>query len=404
MVLYVRVFNGVSDFNLLLPINVQSHNFHHLGKIMNLHKLLPYTLFCISIPVQAIENIDMNSFLTVGAATMSEDGRYLDKITEQLSFENDSVYGINIRTKVSDRVSGAAQLLATSKSSNFNIEAEWAYVSYKFSESNSIRAGKLNLTTFLLSDYANVGYLFPWIRPPVEVYENNPLKNFLGAEWLNVNRIGRNAKLTTQFFVGSAQVEDNGLTFRAADGLGFNLQLDTPHYSLRFGGISPSIQLEGADPTTGLVSDVVDLDDRGVMYTLGASVDWNNFILYTEAMATDTEGQTQAIFPNQTGAYLTLGYQIDKYLPHLTVGTSSGDDYTGVVPAGIPGARPPVTQDTVTLGLRYDVDDSVALKFEYQVVNLEEDKGDGFGIIEANVVPNTIDSYDVISVAMDVIF
>ena len=371
---------------------------------MNLHKLLPYALFCASISAQAIENIEMNSFLTIGASTMSEDGRYLDKVTEQLSFENDSVYGINIRTKVSDRVSGAAQLLATSKSSNFNVEAEWAYVSYKFSESNSIRAGKLNLTTFLLSDYANVGYLFPWIRPPVEVYENNPLNNFLGVEWLNVNRIGRNAKLTTQFFVGSAQVEDNGLIFRASDGLGFNLQLDTPHYSFRFGGITPSIQLEGTDPATGQVSDVVDLDDRGVMYTVGASVDWNNIILYTEAMATDTEGQTQAIFPNQTGAYLTLGYQMGKYLPHLTVGTSSGDEYTGVIPAGISSARPPVTQDTVTFGMRYDVDDSVALKFEYQVVNLEEDKGDGFGIIEANVVPNTIDSYDVISVAMDVIF
>gem|GEM_PF-5692247 len=34
---------------------------------MNLHKFLPYALFCISIPVQAIENIEMNSFLTIGA-------------------------------------------------------------------------------------------------------------------------------------------------------------------------------------------------------------------------------------------------------------------------------------------------------------------------------------------------
>ena len=151
---------------------------------MNLQKILPFALLAATAPAQAIDNIEMNSFLTIGASAMSEEGRYLDKITEHVSFENDSVYGINIRTDVSDRVSGAAQLLATSTSSNFNIEAEWAYVSYKINANSSIRAGKLNLTTFLLSDYQNVGYLFPWIRPPVEVYENNPLKNFLGVEWL----------------------------------------------------------------------------------------------------------------------------------------------------------------------------------------------------------------------------
>lgn len=378
---------------------------------MNLHKFLPLALCGIALPAQAIENIEMNSFLTIGASVMSEEGRYLDRVTEHVSFDNDSVYGINIRTDVSDRVSGAAQLLATATSSNFNVEAEWAYVSYKLSETSSIRAGKLNLTTFLLSDYANVGYLFPWIRPPVEVYENNPLKNFLGVEWLHTTHIGKTAKLTSQVFIGSAQVEENGLTFRATDGIGINFQLDTPHYSLRIGGISPNIQLEGTD-ANGQTFDVVDENDRGFMYTLGASVDWNNFILYTEAVATDTEGKTQAIFPNQRGAYLTLGYQMGKYLPHVTLGTSEGDVYTGALPANIPavpGARPPVTQDSVALGLRYDVDDSVALKFEYQMVSLEANEGDGFGSIDANNPAlggafNTVDSYDVITIAMDVIF
>lgn len=375
---------------------------------MNLQKILPFALCGIALPAQAIENIEMNSFLTIGASVLSEEGRYLDMVTEHVSFENDSVYGINIRTDVSDRVSGAAQLLATSTSSNFNVEAEWAYVSYKFSESSSIRAGKLNLTTFLLSDYANVGYLFPWIRPPVEVYENNPLKNFLGVEWLHVSRLGKSAKLTTQLFVGSAQVENNGLTFRATDGYGLNFQLDTPHYTLRVGGISPTIQLEDQNG-----ADVIDLDDRGFMYTVGASVDWNNFVLYTEAVTTDTEGQTQAIFPNSTGAYLTLGYQMGKYLPHVTFGTSEGDLYTGTLPAavdpvvnpGAPGASVPKTQDSIALGLRYDVDDSVALKFEYQIVDVDAATGDGFGSIDENLAaPGSVDSYNVITVAMDVIF
>ena len=90
---------------------------------MKLHKLLPIAFLGMSTTAHAIENIEMNSFLTIGASALSEEGRYLDKVTEHVSFENDSVYGINIRTEVSDQVSGAAQLLATSTSSNFNIEA-----------------------------------------------------------------------------------------------------------------------------------------------------------------------------------------------------------------------------------------------------------------------------------------
>ena len=373
---------------------------------MNYLRTLPLVILSgLSLPTHAIENIEMNSFLTVGAATMSEDGSYLDKISEHISFENDSHYGINIRTNVSDRVSGAAQLLATATNSNFNIEAEWAYVSYKFTDSSSIRAGKLNLTTFLLSDYSTVGYLYPWIRPPVEVYQNNPLKNFIGAEWLHVNHFGRTTKFTTQVFVGSAQVEDGPFTFRATDGYGINFQLDTPHFTFRVGGISPTIQLDGTDPSTGQKIEYLDLNDRGVMLTVGASIDWNNFVLYTEAVTTDTENQTQAIFPNQDGAYVTLGYQMGKFLPHLTFGTSEGEDYTGTLPPGILAARAPVTQESTTLGLRYDVDESVALKFEYQIVDLQPGKGDGFGSIDENVTtPGSVESYNVMSVAMDVIF
>ena len=312
---------------------------------MKFNKLLAFVVFSFSISAQALENIEINSFLSVTASTMSEEGRYLDKVTEHLSFENDSVYGVNIRTKVNDKVSGAAQLLATSNDSTFNIEADWAYLSYKVSKQTSVRAGMLNLSTFLISDYANIGYLYPWIRTPVEVYQNNPLKNFLGVEWLHISRFSKKSKLTTQLFMGSAQVEKNGLLFRATDGYGFNIQLDVPHFTFRLGAISPTIQLEGPDGTGAATIDYVDLDDRGYMYTVGASIDWNNFILYTETVATDTEGETQAIFPNQTGSYVTIGYQMGDYLPHVTVGSSKGDIYTGALPAGVTNAATPLTQD-----------------------------------------------------------
>lgn len=364
-------------------------------------------------------NVDINSFLTIGAAAISEDGTYLDTVTENITFENDSHYGINFRFQASDKVGAAAQLLATATNSNFNVDAEWAYVSYKYTDDTSLRAGKLNLTTFLLSDYATVGYLHPWIRPPVEVYRNNPLRNFLGLELLTVNRYGRTAKFTSQLFIGSAQAENGALEMKANDGYGVNFQLDTPGFTIRAGAISPVIQVVAFDsnpssPTYNTNVELLDQDDRGVMYTVGATLDVGGFVMYTEAVATDTQGQTRAIFPNQKGAYVTLGYNMGKLLPHVTFGTASGDEYIGPVDQlanlGIltaANAAKPVTQDSVALGLKYTVDDSIAIKFEVQKVDLTAGKGDGFASLDVNnnaSAADDVDSFTVISVAMDAIF
>ena len=364
---------------------------------------------CLTSPAQA-GNVDINSFLTLGAATISEDGTYLANTVENIAFENDSHYGVNLRTQVSDRVSGAAQLLATATRSNFNLDAEWAYLSYQISNDVSVRAGKLNLTTFLLSDYAMVGYLHPWVRPPVEVYNNNPLRNFLGLELLNVERFGRTAKLTSQFFIGSAQADNGALHMRANDGYGVNLQLDTPGFTLRAGAISPVIQVTGLDATGNSV-ELLDQNDRGVMYTVGASIDVNNFVMYTETVATNTDGQTQGIFPNQKGAYLTLGYNIGKFLPHVTFGSASGEVYTGptdqldplcggALGCGASVVQAPKTQDSVALGLKYTIDESVSIKFEIQKVDLTPGKGQGF----AKLQDPSVESFNVLSVAMDAIF
>ena len=81
---------------------------------MNMKNISGFLLFFVSLPAVASDMLEINSFLTVAGSSMSEDGRYLDKVTEHFSLENDSVYGFNIRSKISEKVSGAAQLTATS--------------------------------------------------------------------------------------------------------------------------------------------------------------------------------------------------------------------------------------------------------------------------------------------------
>lgn len=51
---------------------------------------------------------------------------------------------------------------------------EWAYASYRPDAEWTLRAGRVNVDTFLMADYRNVGFGFLSLRPPVEFYARLP--------------------------------------------------------------------------------------------------------------------------------------------------------------------------------------------------------------------------------------
>ncbi|MDH5471211.1 MAG: hypothetical protein OEY61_00005, partial [Gammaproteobacteria bacterium] len=158
---------------------------------------------------------EINTFLTVGAASVrvddtaspgADNGLYLNRIGDAISVEYDTRYGINLRTELTSEISGAAQLLAHNRDgSQYDLSLEWGFVEYTMGNVR-VRVGKLNLQTFLLSDYIEVGYLYPWVRPPEEVYGFNPMRNYPGFEIMHTTKVGRTGKFTSMLFVGSNDV------------------------------------------------------------------------------------------------------------------------------------------------------------------------------------------------------
>ena len=360
----------------------------------------------LSVPiatVNASDNVELNSFLTVGMATSSfeqdpatlpANAIYLD---ENISFVNDSRYGINFRTQTSERLAGAAQLLGAGRNDNFKMEVEWAYVNYDFTDSLNMRVGKLNLQTFLLSDYIEVGYLYPWIRPPEEVYSFVPFRNFPGAELMHTARFGKSS-LTSQLFMGSADVETPQGTFSGQDGIGINFQLDTPYVTLRTGYITPAIKFVDLNGNVA-----ADGSDRAKMATFGISWDWNGFIGYGEYIDSQTDDGAKGIFPDQNGYYFTVGYQIGDFLPHFTVAGTDGE--AAGPPSGPTGPRQPIIQDSVAFGIRYDLNNSMAFKLEVKQI---EPETPGSSFISNNnpavlLAPGEED-FVITSLALDIIF
>ena len=130
---------------------------------------------------------------------------------------------------------------------------------------------------------------------------------------------------------------------------------------------------------------------------IGFNLDWANIVIYSEYIMRDTGDELKYAFPDQEAHYTTFGYRIGKFLPHITY---------AVIDKGKDDAIVAIKQSSVKAGLRFDLEDSAALKFEVNHVTTDKDANDfsngseyGYGLFESPTEKATI-----YSLGIDVIF
>ena len=368
------------------------------------------TLCLMAGGAQALEGITINGFLTAGltygdhrpiekstgpsgAATPSDAVTQDGNIANRVTFVNDSRFGLQVSAKINQEIDVTGQLLARAKDEDSNLKADWAFLTYHVSDSTALRMGKLKLTTFLVSDYIEVGFAYPWIRPPQEVYNANAITAFNGVDMLYKLNFGDSSFLFQPYFgqskgasalvpqemVGMMPGSYNPMTtswgnaplgtvmysnFTVDHMYGLNTSFGNDIYTVRAG------YLHALMGQSGFFT-----DQAGTFTTLGGTMDWNNIVLYGEYFLRKIDGMANVGFPNQKGYYTTFGYRIGKFLPHLTY-SKIGDNKNpvGIIPSGEAGGNgmmmygTPTVQDSYTLGLRYELGSGAALKFEAQQI------------------------------------
>jgi len=90
---------------------------------------------------------------------------------------------------------------------------------------------------------------------------------------------------------------------------------------------------------------------------------------------------------NGNSWYVTLGYQINDWLPHLTYQHFDNGK----------NSLTPQEQNMTTAGLRYDLSDVAALKLEYSIINTEK----GRGLFESSPAN---DRTDMLGTSVDIVF
>ncbi|MEN0038346.1 MAG: hypothetical protein AAGC78_14815 [Cellvibrio sp.] len=122
-------------------------------------------------------------------------------------WKNDSLIGVQWQGRWSPEWEAAVQLVAKDRFKNtLENSIEWAFLRYRPVDGLDIRAGRMGADVFMLSDYLQVGYAIPWVRPPHDYYGIASLYHFDGAD-INKRFLLGDATLNLKAFYGNSSEE-----------------------------------------------------------------------------------------------------------------------------------------------------------------------------------------------------
>lgn len=301
----------------------------------------------------ALAEVKINGFASVGGGYFDSDtmGSY-GGVGDSFASDPFNKLGLQVKADINSVTSVTGQLVAKG-AEDYNIEAEWLYATFSLNDSNDFRLGRIRVPYFYYSDFLDVGYAYPWITPPREVYNRIPFSTIDGGDFVNTHDLGI---MTGTFQVYYGDAEGDGVQVENAFGFNYSLAFDwlTLRASYNIGEVS----IDGA------------FEEDGAFYGLAANVDLGGFLFNTEITQIDMDDH---VFVADDMAYhAMLGYRFGNFIPHITYAVKEEDELNTLdLSTGIPVVQSESTDSSLTIGLRYDYSSSTALKIEYTQVDNE---------------------------------
>lgn len=312
------------------------------------------------------------------------DPAYMGRIDKFGDF-GDSHFGLNLSAVMNDKWSLAGQLFAAGREENYNMVLDWAYATYHLNSETSLSFGKIKYPGLLLSEVVDIGIVYPWVRPPDEVYNfevlgpNISVESFSGAR-ATYAKIAGDIEYLVEAFAGAVEVEDADLDQM----LGARAGVTWGSVTAQVTHTRSRISLKGTTEREGSLD-----EQRQESTAAGLSVDWNNIVVYTEYVDASVNDNPEV---DQTAWYATLGYRIGDFLPHITSAEFEQENK--------------LAQESLTVGLKYTVNPSTTIKFDWQRVEPTERVDDEptenpAGFFEEMPDESKVKLY---SIALDVVF
>jgi hypothetical protein len=380
---------------------------------------------------------------TVGAAHSSNSGAdYLvDEFkpsgpghTHTWSWDVDTRLGAQLAVTPTPRLSAVVQVISQQRyDGSYHPVVEWANVKYQFTQDLSVRAGRIVLPIYMVTDSRRIGYANPWVRPPVEVYSLVPVTS--------VDGIDANYRMTFGSVVGTLQATYARSDSHFPNASGFDPgtaqarhivavvgTLERGFATLRANYGRADLTIAAFDPLFDAfrqfgppgadIADRFGVDHRKVDFVgLGATYDPGRWFVTGEWARFDTH----SVLGAKTAWYVSGGHRFGGWTPYLTYAREKADSDTSVAGLGLQGLPPQAAgtaaflnqtlngllglipaQHTVSAGVRWDFMRNAALKVQLDEVRVDSSSRGTFGNFQPGFSPGS--TARIVSAVVDFVF
>jgi len=358
-------------------------------------------------------------------------------LSEHFSLNPDSRIGLQTDWQATQELSFTGQAVSKQGPDNSYVpELQLAFAKYKVLADLEVRGGRIRPPFFMLSDYLDMFYANPWIRPPSEFYTMVPLASHMeGLDLLYRPQTGSVSWLIQPYYGNSELSMRSNRTLKAKNMAGINISANYSDFTLRAGYThllitvnDPSFNSDALPALTSMCEvdsavcpfkSTLALSDNNLnIIAFGANWDNGNYFLTGEI----GKRISQHNIIDVTAGYISGGTRIGKFTPYVTYSSSVNNSPTSFNGGTGPFAalsNQVVTQiisefnfadqDTKTLGIRYDFYKNLDLKVQWDRIdtstkNNQANTGYGLFISPTTTFSNSNNTIDLFSSSIDFVF
>ncbi|MEC8860668.1 MAG: porin [Pseudomonadota bacterium] len=343
----------------------------------------------------AVADVTINGFASINAGATTGSNESLYGYDDKFELKNESLFAIQLQSDLGDKLSVTGQLLGRG-ADDFDVDFEWAFLSYELNDQTRVSAGRLRTPFFKYSDFLDVGYAYDWIRPPQSVYGLG-FANIEGVSLYRTDQLGR-MDSSLQFVLGNY---DSTTSFSGTE---IDAQIDSivgATWELTQGSLSgrvaylvgettfetapvqlaPGVTLGGLFSTleqfglSALVADLAIQEDDSSFLGFGVTYDNGDWIIVSEITNIEVDN---SFIAEQDSYYLSVGHRFGSFTPYIsyekddnTAQVDAYSAYQSTLPAqlfvpvkGLVDSQA-ADNDTWNLGFRYDFHPSAAFKAQF---------------------------------------
>lgn len=359
-------------------------------------------------PAFALEKGDFhfNGFGTLGLSYLGgeDEGRTYGaqgQTTDAWRGDELSKLGAQLRYGVTDRMTVTAQAITKAEQDSWKARIEWLYLSHQTTDRLVLRAGRLRSPVYMYSDSLDVGFSYPWLRLPDEVYHQIQSPTYEGADAIYTLPLSYGS-VAFQLAAGQSKNRRNFLMgdvyeIDADDTLAGAITLETNSYgTFRLGYEQSKVTADIEIPVTTPLGPMViaqQLDGQKARFmSFGYQFDNGIWLTSNEITNLDPGGAVD----EKDAFYLMGGRRFGDFLAHLTYGQL--DEGSG-------------RQRSWTAGLNYTFHPTVIFKGEYKRVTTSGGYSGVFVTTAQEMIdeafrgtqPRNFDA-DIMSIGIDFIF